>query len=92
MFIFGRRGRRLLGKPEHKQESDIEMIMDCKLGSRNWIHLTEDDEQWLAFISTVSNFFISLKTGIILTSSATVSFSGSSLQIGHSWLSTAFAM
>jgi hypothetical protein len=50
-------GKRLLGRPRHKWEDNIQVdLRETEIDGANWIWLAEDRVQWLAFVNMVMNW------------------------------------
>jgi hypothetical protein len=48
--------KRQLGRPRRRWERNIKMdIREMAIDGANWIQLTQDRVQWLAFVNTVVN-------------------------------------
>jgi hypothetical protein len=49
-------GKRPLGRPRHKWENNIKMVLgEIGIDGANWIRLAQDRVQWRAFVNTVMN-------------------------------------
>jgi hypothetical protein len=49
-------GERQLGRPKRRWEYNIRKnLMEIVLKAVDWIHLTEDRDQWRALVNTVMN-------------------------------------
>jgi hypothetical protein len=78
MQSFGRKPewKRLIGRPEHKWENDIEIgLRETAWASVGWIDVAQDKGQWQAVMSTEMNLWVPQHAGNFLTSLETVSFS-----------------
>jgi hypothetical protein len=52
-------GKRPLGKPGHRWEYNIKMVLrGIGLGGMDWINLAQDSDQWCAFVNMVVNLQI----------------------------------
>jgi hypothetical protein len=54
------KGKRLLGRPRHRWEDNIKTdLREIRCGGMDWINLTQDRDQWRAFVKTVMNLRVS---------------------------------
>jgi hypothetical protein len=60
-------------------------LREIRWGGVDWIHLTQDRDQWRAVMNTVMNLRVPLNVGKFLSSCATGGFSRIELH-GVSWL------
>jgi hypothetical protein len=60
-------------------------LKDIVYEGMNWVHLTQDTDQWRDFVNTVMELRVSLKTDNLLTSLATSSFSGRTASLSWLW-------
>jgi hypothetical protein len=50
-------GKRPLGRPRHRGEDNIKMVLQgVGGGSGNWMELAQDRERWRALVGTVRDF------------------------------------
>jgi hypothetical protein len=62
-------GKIPLGGPRRRWEDNIKTDRrEIGLDSVDWIHLTQDRDQWRALVNTVMNLCVPQKTGSVLTS------------------------
>jgi hypothetical protein len=53
-------GRRPLGRPRHRREDNIRMVLrKIGWGSMDWIDLAQDRDQWRVLVNTVMNLRVS---------------------------------
>jgi len=57
--LVGRReGKRLLGKPRHRWENNINMnLQSVRWGSLDWIDLAQDRGRWRLLLNAAMNFY-----------------------------------
>jgi hypothetical protein len=61
-------GKRLQGRHRHRWEDNIRLdLRETGLGNVDWMHLTQDRDQWRALLNTVINLPVPYKEGIFLT-------------------------
>jgi hypothetical protein len=52
-------GKRPLGRPRRRWEDNIRMdLREIGWGGMDWIDLTQDRDQWRAFVNTVMNLWV----------------------------------
>jgi hypothetical protein len=62
-------GKGPLEEPRHRCENNIKMdLKEIGWEGMDWIHLTQDRDQWWALLNIVLNLCVPEKAGIFLTS------------------------
>ena len=60
-------GKRPLGRPRRRLEDNIKMdLQEVGRGCGDWMELARDMDRWRALVSTVMNFWGSIKCGEFL--------------------------
>jgi hypothetical protein len=63
------KGKTTLGRPEGRWDDNIRIdFRDTALEGVDWMHLTEDRDQWWALVNTVMNLRFSKTAWNLLTS------------------------
>ena len=58
-------GKRLLGRPRHRWEDNIKMVLQEVGGGRgDWMELAQDRDSWRALVNTVMNVRVPKMRGI----------------------------
>jgi len=53
-------GRRPLGRPKHRWEDNIQMVLqEVGCGGMDWIKLAQDRDRWQALVNAVMNLQVS---------------------------------
>jgi hypothetical protein len=60
-------GKRPLGRPGHRLGNIKMDLRETGWSGLDWIHLTEDRDQWQAFVNTVTNLQVPYYVGNFLS-------------------------
>jgi len=59
VLVGKRGGKRPLGRPRHRWEDDIKMVLqEVGCGSMDWIELAQDRDMWRALLNAVMNLWV----------------------------------
>jgi hypothetical protein len=59
MLVGKPEGKRPLGRPRRRWEDNIKLdLREIRWGSRDWIDLAQDRDQWRALVNTVMNLWV----------------------------------
>jgi hypothetical protein len=57
-----------LGRHRHRSDDNIKDLRERGWAEMDWIHLTEDSDQWRALVSTMMNLWVPFNVGKFMSS------------------------